>query len=47
MLAKLSGKLAQLLKRREQASIPARQSTRAYGFSEYRQQKRLSRFSRI
>jgi len=46
MLAKLTGKVAQLLKRRGQASMPARQSTRPYGFSEYRQQKRLSRFGR-
>jgi hypothetical protein len=46
MLAKLR-KVAQLFKRREQVSMPARSSTRAYGFADFRHQKRLSRFSRI
>jgi hypothetical protein len=42
MLAKLR-KVAQLFKRRDVAPRP---STRPYGFTDFRQQKRLSRFNR-
>lgn len=44
MLAKLR-KVAQLFKRRDQ--LPPRPSTRPYGFTDFRQQKRLSRFGKI
>lgn len=46
MLAKLR-KVAQLFKRREPISIPVRPTTRAYGFADFRRQRRQSRFSRI